>query len=142
MVNVGAAGTFVVRARMSRSVVEAALARELPFVTAIVTCEGARIINLIREDPLAEYAGQVDVTRFVSTLGKTPNADPELPIEFGEGRSWLVRLVGRSDRFVLGVYRRDPKTINHLGRVDKMYDGPITTRNWNTITAIARVLDS
>lgn len=35
------------------------------------------------------------------------------------------------------MYRRHLKTIGYLGKVDRLFDVPITTRNWNTITAIA-----
>jgi hypothetical protein len=33
------------------------------------------------------------------------------------------------------------KTIGHLGTLDCVFGVPVTTRNWNTITAIARVLE-
>ncbi len=32
------------------------------------------------------------------------------------------------------------KTIGYLGRIDKLYGAPATTRNWNTIMAIIRIL--
>jgi hypothetical protein len=32
------------------------------------------------------------------------------------------------------------KVIGFLGALDRIYDVPVTTRNWNTIAAIARVL--
>ena len=33
------------------------------------------------------------------------------------------------------------KVIGCLGKLDTMFGVPATTRNWNTITAIAKVLD-
>jgi uncharacterized protein (DUF1697 family) len=33
------------------------------------------------------------------------------------------------------------KVISYLGTLDKLFGVPVTTRNWNTIAAIARVLD-
>jgi uncharacterized protein (DUF1697 family) len=45
-------------------------------------------------------------------------------------------------RFVFGEYRRHMKTIGYLGQIDKLFDAPVTTRNWNTIMAIVRVLES
>ena len=33
------------------------------------------------------------------------------------------------------------KAIGYLGTLDRLFGVPVTTRNWNTITAIARVLD-
>jgi len=32
------------------------------------------------------------------------------------------------------------KTIGRLGQIDKLYGAPGTTRNWNTIAAILRIL--
>ncbi len=32
------------------------------------------------------------------------------------------------------------KAIGHLGTLDKLFGVPATTRNWNTIGAIAKVL--
>jgi hypothetical protein len=32
------------------------------------------------------------------------------------------------------------KTIGYLGRIDKLLGVPVTTRNWNTITAIAGIV--
>ena len=42
---------------------------------------------------------------------------------------------------MFGVYRRHMKAIGYLGKIDRLFGVPVTTRNWNTITAIARVLD-
>jgi hypothetical protein len=33
------------------------------------------------------------------------------------------------------------KAIGYLGKLDKIVGAPITTRNWNTLTAIAKALD-
>jgi hypothetical protein len=54
---------------------------------------------------------------------------------------WLVKILARDDRFVVGVYRRHMKVIRDLGAFDRLFGVPVTTRNWNTITAIARVLE-
>jgi hypothetical protein len=40
------------------------------------------------------------------------------------------------------MYRRHMKVIGLLGTLDRLYGVPVTTRNWNTIVAIARVLRS
>jgi hypothetical protein len=32
------------------------------------------------------------------------------------------------------------KTIGYLGQIDKLFGVPATTRNWNTIVAIVRLL--
>ena len=32
------------------------------------------------------------------------------------------------------------KAIRYLGQIDKLFGAPATTRNWNTIIAIVRIL--
>ena len=53
---------------------------------------------------------------------------------------WLMKVLARDRRFVFGVYRRDMKVIGYLGEMDKVFGVPVTTRNWNTVTAIAKAL--
>jgi hypothetical protein len=38
------------------------------------------------------------------------------------------------------MYRRHMKVIGILGALDRLYGVAMTTRNWNTIAAIARAL--
>jgi hypothetical protein len=53
---------------------------------------------------------------------------------------WLVRVIASNKQFVFGMYRRHMKTISYLGQIDKLFGVPATTRNWNTILAIVRLL--
>lgn len=39
---------------------------------------------------------------------------------------------------MFGVYRRQMDAIHHLGEFDQLFGVPVTTHNWNTITAIAK----
>jgi hypothetical protein len=52
-----------------------------------------------------------------------------------------VRIIASTNRLVFGVYRRHMRTISYLGQIDKLFGVPATTRNWNTIDAIVRVLN-
>jgi uncharacterized protein (DUF1697 family) len=138
--NLGAAGTFIARAPLPAAEVVAAVAQALPFENPIITCPGERILRLVRDNPLKRYAGDTTITRFVGFLGAPLEAEPILPIEFKDGRRWLIRVLELRDDMVLGAYRREPKTISMLGRVDRLFDVPITVRNWNTVEAIAKRL--
>jgi len=51
-----------------------------------------------------------------------------------------MRILARDHRFVFGVYRRHMKVIGYLGALDRLFGVPVTTRNWNTMIAIARIL--
>ena len=62
------------------------------------------------------------------------------PIAIPEEKQWFVRIVGAKSRLVYGVYRRHMKTIGYLGRLDALFGAPATTRNWNTILAVLRIL--
>ncbi len=142
LVNVGAAGTFVVRRAIAPARLRAELARRLPFEAEVVICEGREILRIASVDPFAGEPARADVVRFVSVLSRRPRATPPIPMRLPAQGRWLLRVLARDDRFVFGVYRRDMKVIGYLGALDRLYGVPATTRNWNTITAIARVLSA
>jgi uncharacterized protein (DUF1697 family) len=140
VVNVGAAGTFVVRKPGSREQFRAALLRKLPFEANVVLCDGRDLIRLEAENPFSAERVPSDVVRFVSILPKAGGVRASLPVTFPSHRAWLVRVIASDGQFVFGMYRRHMKTIGYLGQIDKLYGVPATTRNWNTIIAIVRIL--
>ena len=139
-VNIGAAGTLVIREPVTRAQLRAELARSLPFDAAIMICEGREIVRLIAQNHFADQPVRPDVVRFVSVLSKRPRSAPSTPMSFPSSGKWLLKILARDDRFVFGVYRRHMKVISYLGTFDRLFGVPVTTRNWNTMTAIARVL--
>jgi uncharacterized protein (DUF1697 family) len=140
VVNVGAAGTFVVRKPGSRAKFRAELLRKLPFEAEVMLCDGRDFIRLEMENPFASEPSRPDVVRFVSILSKAGGFRASTPITLPPSGEWLVRLIASKGRFVFGVYRRHMKTIGYLGQVDKLFGVPATTRNWNTVIAIVRIL--
>ncbi len=140
VVNIGAAGTFVVRKSTTQARLRAELRRRLPFETEIVICTGRDVLRLAARDPFADEPARSDITRFVSVLAKRPRTAPSTPIRMPATGPWLLKVLERDGRFVLGVYRRQMKAIGYLGRIDGLFGVPATTRNWNTIGAIARAL--
>jgi uncharacterized protein (DUF1697 family) len=140
VVNVGAAGTFVVRKPESRAKFRAELLRKLPFEAKVMLCDGRDLIRLEMENPFAAEPSRPDVVRFVSILSKTSGVQASIPVTLPPSGEWLVRLIATKGQFVFGVYRRHMKTISYLGQVDKLFGVPATTRNWNTIVAIVRIL--
>ena len=152
VVNVGAAGTFVVRKPGSRSKFRAALLRALPFEAQVVLCDGRDLLRLEKESPFAAEPSTLhgtllrdelsarDIVRFVSILSKAGSLRTPLPVSFPSDGQWLVRLLASQGQFVFGTYRRHMKTIGYLGRIDKLFGVPATTRNWNTIMAVVRIL--
>jgi uncharacterized protein (DUF1697 family) len=139
-VNIGAAGTFVIRRPGTRAQLRVELARRLPFETEIMICEGREMVRLMSQDHFAGIPVRPDIVRFVSVLSKRPRATPAMPMSFPPSGKWLLKILARDNRFVVGVYRRQMKVISYLGTFDRLFGVPVTTRNWNTISAIARVL--
>ncbi|HEY2905262.1 MAG TPA: DUF1697 domain-containing protein [Vicinamibacterales bacterium] len=140
VVNVGAAGTFVVRKPGSRAKFRAALLGKLPFEAKAVLCDGRDLLRLETENPFAAGPSPSDVVRFVSILPKAGGVRASLPVAFPPRGPWLVRVVASDGQFVFGMYRRHMKTIGYLGQIDKLYGVSATTRNWNTIIAIVQIL--
>jgi uncharacterized protein (DUF1697 family) len=140
-VNIGAAGTFVIRKHVSQAQLRREFARRLPFDTQIMICHSREIARLLAHKCYADYPPRPDLVRFVSVLSRAPRSAPTLPITLPPGGKWLLKILARDGRFVLGIYRRHMKVIGYLGTMDKAFGAPATTRNWNTFTAIAKVLD-
>ena len=143
VVNVGAAGTFVVRKPgSSKAKFRTALLRKLPFEAEIVLCDGRDLLRLEMENPFGSESSPPDVVRFVSILSKAGGVRASLPVMFPADGEWLVRVIASDGQFVFGEYRRHMKTIGYLGQIDKLYGVPATTRNWNTIMAVLRILNT
>jgi uncharacterized protein (DUF1697 family) len=141
-VNIGAAGTFVIRRPASLAQVRREFARRLPFENAIVICHGRDIVNLVSRNFFPGHVVRPGVVRFVSVLARAPRSAPAMPLSIPPSGKWLVRILARESRFVVGMYRRQMKAIGYLGKLDRVFGVPATTRNWNTISAIARVLEN
>ena len=141
-VNIGAAGTFVIRRPITRAQLRAEVARRLPFDAEIMICQGRDIITMMSQSHFADQPVRPDIVRFVSVLSQRPRSAPSTPMSFPSRGKWLLKIVARDNRFVFGLYRRHMKAISYLGTLDRLFGVPATTRNWNTITAVARVLSN
>jgi uncharacterized protein (DUF1697 family) len=142
VVNIGAAGTFVVRKPGSKAKFRAALAAKLPFEAEVMICDGRDILRLETESPFAGQSKDADVVRFVSVLSKAGQLPISIPVALPPDGEWLVRVIACEQQFLFGEYRRHMKTIGYLGQLDRMFGARATTRNWNTIMAIVRNLKS
>jgi len=140
VVNVGAAGTLVVRRPGSRAKFLAALRQKLPFAAAVAVCEDSDLIRLEMDNPFGPEPSRPDVVQFVSILSRAGRLKASLPIAVPEEGEWFVRILGSQNRLVFGVYRRHMKTIGYLGRIDEVFGAPATTRSWSTIVSVLRIL--
>jgi uncharacterized protein (DUF1697 family) len=142
VVSVGAAGTLVVRKPGLRAKFLSELRRKLTFEATIAFCDGRDLIRMEMDNPFAAEPPRADAVRFVSILSKAGSRRVSLPISLPEGGEWLVRIISSKNRLVYGVYRRHMKTIRYLGEIDRLFGAPATTRSWNTILSVLRILKS
>jgi uncharacterized protein (DUF1697 family) len=141
VVNIGATGILVVRKPgRSRTTFLAALRRRLPIETEIMLCDGRDVLRLETEHPFGDKPPTAEVVRFVSILSKAGAARLPLPVSLPAEGDWFVRVIACHGRFAFGVYRRHMKTIGYLGKIDTLLGAPATTRNWNTIAKVLKVL--
>jgi uncharacterized protein (DUF1697 family) len=140
VVNVGAAGTFIVRKPGPQAKFRAELLRRLPFEAQVALCDGRDLIRLETENPFATEPSRPDIVRFVCILLRPGRGPAEIPFALPPRGEWLVRVIASNKRFVFGMYRRHMRVIGHLGQIDKRFGVPATIRNWNTILAVVRIL--
>ena len=142
VINIGAVGTFVVRENVSESALRTAIARKLPFKCEIMICPAKAIVDLVRRDPFARQPSGPNITRFVNVLHKPLRKPPSLPLSLPSDDDWLLKIIAIRHRFVLGLYRREMKAISYLGKIEKLLRVPTTTRNWNTIQKVSKILEA
>ena len=141
VVNVGAAGTFVIRKTISQATLRAALLRKLPFTAELMICQSRDVLHLVSGEPFEKKSSGEDVTRFVSVLAKRPRTLPRLPISQPAGENWQVKVIRVTGRFALSIHRRMGRTFVYPNEVvEKNFGVSATTRNWNTIAAICDIL--
>src|SRR5258708_23423201 len=115
-VNVGAAGTLVVRKPGLRAKFLAELRRKLPFEATIAFCDGSDLIRLEMDNPFGTEPPPADVVQFVSILSEAGRRRVSLPIALPEGGEWLVRIIGSKNPLLHGVYPRHMKKNSHLAQ--------------------------
>jgi uncharacterized protein (DUF1697 family) len=138
VVNIGAAGTFVVLEHVSEAELRDEILRRLPFKPELMICPALEVLALARGNWFDAAPAGKDVGRFVSVLQKAPRAKPRLPIEQPAGPKWEVRVVAITGRFAVSVRRLGQTYSNAV--VEKRLGIPATTRNWNTLESIREIL--
>ncbi|HEV2616072.1 MAG TPA: DUF1697 domain-containing protein [Candidatus Acidoferrales bacterium] len=139
--NIGAAGTFVIRKPVSQALLRSELLKRLPFHAEVMMCTGRELIAATSINPFDGEPLRDGIVHFVSILTKRPRAFPSIPFCIPNSGRWFVRILSRHGRFVFGCYRREMKVLGHLGSMDKLFGVPGTIRNWNTISQVLKILE-
>ena len=141
--NLGAAGTFVVRGKVGQAALRAEFLRRLPFACDLMVCEGRDLLKLAAAEPFPESSDDPNLRPFVSILANRLPKPPMLPWSYPAGEQWQVSLVGISGRFVLCHWRRfGTSSLEPNSLIEKQFGVRATTRNWNTILRVCKLLQS
>lgn len=141
VVNIGAAGTYIVRKPIAPSKLRAELLKRLPFETVVIICRASEVVDLVRAQPFPEEVAHQRVRRFVAVMAKRPRALPRLPVSVPAGDQWESKVIGVSGRFALSIWRKLGRSfVDPNGVVEKHFGVSATTRNWNTIGKINDIL--
>lgn len=148
VVNVGAAGTFVVRAAAPRATLRAEVRTRLAFDADIIIVGGRELIEFAGSGPFGGRPPASNEQRFLSVMLKplaarklrSSEGGPALPLMYPANDAWQVKTVAVSGRFVASVWRRQAGTpIYPNAAVEKQF-GVSTTRNWNTVETVCKIL--
>jgi uncharacterized protein (DUF1697 family) len=140
-VNVGAAGTLVIRNRVARAALKSHVLERLPFAADLMISDGRDLLRLAYPEPFDAAPTGNDLRRCVTVLARRPRGAPPLPLLFPAGRPWQLKVVALEGPFALCLWRRmgrlsvDPNAV-----LEKQFGVRGTTRNWNTIVRIQEVL--
>jgi len=138
--NIGAVGTYVVREDVSEAVLRAALVRKLPFKCDAMICPAKEMLDLAGENPYEDDADK-DIEAYVTVMAKRPPNLPKLPIYAPNEEKWEVKVVRIIGTAVLSLRRKLKDGRLYPNQIiEKKYGIATTTRNWNTIQKIAKIL--
>ena len=141
--NIGAAGTFIIRERIAQAELRAELARCLPWDCEMMIAAAREVTRLAGGGLFPQGPSYMDLHRFVSVLARRPRRIPRLPFLFPAGADWQVKVIRVTGRFALTLWRRLGKTfVDPNGVVEKLLGVRSTTRNWNTILRISERLQA
>lgn len=141
-INVGAAGTFVIRERATAASIREEILGRLPFAIEIAIRPAGEVVSLVRSRPFGCVAFSRDLRGWAAVLARRPKARPSLPIEEPEGRAWSVRFERVEGAFALGLCRRRAEGFVFPTQVVEDALGvPATTRWWETLERIARLVE-
>jgi uncharacterized protein (DUF1697 family) len=141
VINVGAVGTFVVREEVGEATLRAAILRKLPFKCEVMICRAKEMVDLARTAPLTDEPLGNDLRAFVTVMAKRPVRLPKLPIYAPNTDQWEVKIVRITGMCALSLWRRLKENALYPNQIiEKEFGVATTTRSWNTILKVAKIL--
>jgi uncharacterized protein (DUF1697 family) len=156
IVNIGAVGTFVVREDVSESTlrkeIAVQLAKAFGVKCEIMICSAKEIVDLVRqwtdsqwrvkEDPPRGERGD-DIDAHVTIMKQRPPKILKLPIYLPSPDKWEIKIANMIGRAVICLRRRIKNgRLYPNAVVEKQFGIAATTRSWNTIEKVAKILNN
>jgi uncharacterized protein (DUF1697 family) len=143
VVNVGAAGTFVVRAGASAATIRREILSRLPFELAMAVRPASEVAALVKSGPFHGVAFSKDLRGWAAVLSDKPKSKPTLPLMKPDGKAWAVRFDRVEGPYALGVWRRRPNvSLSPNQVVEAALGASATTRYWETFEKVAAILSA
>jgi uncharacterized protein (DUF1697 family) len=141
IVNVGAAGTFVVRGKASATTIRREIVSRLPFEPAIAIRPASEVLAFVHSEPFRGVTFSKQLRGWVAVLTGKPKAQPSLPIRTPDGDLWSVRFDRLDGSYAMGLWHWRPKFQFASVIVEDAVGVSATTRWWETFERIAKILD-
>jgi uncharacterized protein (DUF1697 family) len=142
VVNVGAAGTFVVRAAASATAIRREFLSRLPFEPAIAVRPASELIALVRSAPFKGIAFSKDLRGWAAVMTGKPRSKPSLPLTRPAGKNWSVRFDRIEGPYALGLWqRRGDGFVSPNQLVEDTLGVPATMRFWETFERVAGLVE-
>jgi uncharacterized protein (DUF1697 family) len=108
----------------------------------MMVCSADDVVDLVKSKPFGTKLGR-NVKGFVSIMERPLREPPDLPVDQPQG-NWGVRVIAVEGRFALSLWRRlaGQTMVYPNAVVEKKLGVAATTRNWNTMEAVAEILAS
>ena len=141
VVNVGAAGTFVVRGQATAAAIRREILARLPFEPGMAVRPGREVVALVRRRPFEGVTFSKDLRGWVGVLCGRPTARPKLPLTKPAGKAWSVRFDRLEGALALGLSHRRPNGLFPNQVIEQALGAQATTRWWETILRVAEILE-
>ncbi len=143
VVNIGAAGTFVVRRAPDTSQLRTEFIRRISFPVEMIVEPAEAVVRLVETERWGSEELPEGERWAVSVLDRPPAGQVELPLVRPMTGDWQVKVLERRGRFVLSRRRRvdGARMIYPNEVVEQAFGVPATTRWWETIAAVYSALE-
>lgn len=142
-ISIGAAGTFVIRGKVTAPKLRSEILRRLPFKPEILICPAEEIIALARSEPFRNEKLSREMRAFVTVVAGRVAIAPKLPLYAPAMANWQVKVIRLSGSSALSLWRPVTDRVLYPNEVvEKAFGAPSTTRSWSTIEKIVKILGS